>query len=310
MSSASIQCSPSALIPFRNAMHVELLDVVANHQFALIKRSGRWEIIESTQHKKIEQAMRESEEKLSALYASMVEGVALHEIIYDESENPVDYVITDINPSYEKITGLSREKALGQKASELYGINEPPYLDVYARVASSGKPESFETYFPPMKKHFSISVFSPARGKFATVFSDITERKASEEVLQEANEELLASAEENERLLTAVQEERDRLSALVIALAMRFGLLIHRRNSHWQIPLAIREFALRDDGNVDVEKLAASLEVYRPDGTPRPYRGRLPPLRASHGRSCEEPGGDGPNSATGELRYRQVSAAP
>ena len=168
---------------------VELLDVVANHQFALIKRSGHWEIIESDRHKKTEQALRESEEKLSSLHASMAEGVALHEIIYDELENPVDYVITDVNPSYEKITGFSREKVLGQKASELYCINEPPYLDVYARVVSSGKAESFETYFPPMKKHFSISVFSPSRGKFATVFSDITEHKRIEEDLKKAEEQ-------------------------------------------------------------------------------------------------------------------------
>ena len=143
---------------------LEILDVVANHQFALIKRSGRWGIIESRQHKKTEQALRESEEKLSALYTSMVEGVALHEIVYDSAGNPADYIITDVNPSFEKITGFSRDDSLGKKASTLYGTDEPPYLDVYARVASSGKPESFETYFEPMKKHFSISVFSPARG--------------------------------------------------------------------------------------------------------------------------------------------------
>ncbi len=94
---------------------LEILDVVANHQFALIKRSGRWEIIESGQHKKTEQALRESEEKLSALYTSMVEGVALHEVVYDRAGNPVDYIITDVNPSFEKITGLSRDSVLGQK---------------------------------------------------------------------------------------------------------------------------------------------------------------------------------------------------
>ena len=177
---------------------MEIIDVVANHQFALIKRSGRWEIIESTQHKKMEQALRESEGKLSALYTSMVEGVALHEVVYDGAGNPADYIITDVNPSFEKITGLSREDILGKRASALYGADEPPYLGVYARVASSGKPESFETYFGPMKKYFSISVFSSARGKFATVFSDITERKLMENALREQREELEVQAEELE----------------------------------------------------------------------------------------------------------------
>ena len=177
---------------------LEILDVVANHQFALIKRSGRWEIIESGQHKKTEQALRESEEKLSALYTSMVEGVALHEVVYDGAGNPVDYIITDVNPSFEKITGLSRDSVLGKRASALYGADVPPYLGVYAKVASSGKPESFETYFGPMKKHFRISVFSPARGKFATVFSDITERRLMENALQEKQEEIEVQSEELE----------------------------------------------------------------------------------------------------------------
>ena len=125
--------------------------------------------------------LQESEEKLSALYASMVEGIALHEVVYDKAGKPVDYRIIDVNPSFEKITGLSRDKALGQRASVLYGKGEAPFLEVYARVASSGKPESFETYFESMRKHFSISVFSPVRGRFATVISDITGHKRQEE---------------------------------------------------------------------------------------------------------------------------------
>ena len=137
-----------------------------------------------TERKKMEETLRQSEEKLSSLYDSMVEGVALHKMTFDQAGNPIDYVITDVNRSFESITGLARDKALGQKASALYGTNDAPYLDVYARVASSGKAESFETYFKPMKKHFSISVFSLGQGKFATVFTDITERKHADEALQ------------------------------------------------------------------------------------------------------------------------------
>ena len=85
---------------------------------------------------------------------TMNEGVCLHEIIYDESGKGVDYKILDINPAYEQITGLTREKAIGKTASELYGTGTPPYFDIYERVATSGKPESFETYFPPMQKYF------------------------------------------------------------------------------------------------------------------------------------------------------------
>ena len=128
--------------------------------------------IDITDHREAEEALRESEEKYRSLYASMKEGVAIHEVVYDESGEAQDYVILDVNPSYETILGLKKEKAAWCKASALYGTGQPPYIEIYAKVAASGQPMSFETYFAPMDKHFSISVFSPRRGQFALLKFD------------------------------------------------------------------------------------------------------------------------------------------
>jgi PAS domain S-box-containing protein len=168
----------------------EVLDVVDNHQFALARREGRWNILQSLERKKIGNMLERTEKTFSALYSSMTEGVAIHDIVYDDFGKAVDYIITDVNPSYEKITGLSRNKVLGRKASEVYSTRKPPYLDVYAQVASSGKPKLFETFFAPMNKHFRISVFSLSERVFATVFQDITEHKKADEMLHESERRL------------------------------------------------------------------------------------------------------------------------
>ena len=162
----------------------EIIDVMKNHQFALIKRRGKWELIESAEKKRLAGDLIKTEKKIAALYNFMTEGVALHEVVYDASGKAVDYVVADVNPAFEKITGLPKEQSVGKKASELYGTGDPPYLDIYAKVASTGKPASFETYFAPMQKHFKISVFSPSKGKFNTVFYDITEHKKAEEAIR------------------------------------------------------------------------------------------------------------------------------
>ncbi|MBD3182792.1 PAS domain S-box protein, partial [Candidatus Poribacteria bacterium] len=155
---------------------VELLKIVSDMFANAIKR------------KEMENQLYESEEKYRSLYSSMNEGLSLHEIVYDGKGNPVDYIILDVNPAYEKITGISRETAIGSLASELYGSEDPPYLEIYAEVISTGKSRQFEIYFPPLDKHFNISTFTPKPRHFATVFNDITEQKKIEKELRESRD--------------------------------------------------------------------------------------------------------------------------
>lgn len=201
----------------------EVIDVVKNHQFALVKRSGKWELIECSEAKKIQSALLKSEMKFSALYSSMIEGVAFHNVVYDGSGKAVDYVITDVNPSYEKITGLSKKRAIGKKASELYGTGEPPYLDICAKVASSGKPASFETCFPPMQKHFSIFVYSPSKGKFTMVFHDITKHKKAEQALSQAKRDWERTFDSVPTLIAILDNQRKIVRANR-AMAHRLGM--------------------------------------------------------------------------------------
>ena len=168
----------------------EILDVVRNHEFALIKQDGRWEVFESSSYKATKEALAESEAKFRQLFLSMQEGVSFHEIVYDSSGKAVDYRITDVNPIYETITGLSRAEAVGSLASELYGSGEAPYLDIYAEIAETGSNTSFETYYGPMDRYFRITAFSAEKGRFVTVFSDITEHRRTEQSLKEGQRDL------------------------------------------------------------------------------------------------------------------------
>jgi PAS domain S-box-containing protein len=142
------------------------------------------------ERRKLERQIADSEKKFRSLFNSMNEGASLHQVIYNSDGQPVDYEILEVNDAYQALTGIKREKAIGQKASILYGTNEPPYLVQYEKVARTGKNCFFETYFAPMDKHFQISVFSPEKGKFATVFIDITESKKAKKDLEATNEKL------------------------------------------------------------------------------------------------------------------------
>ncbi len=124
---------------------------------------------------------QDTEEKYRQLLNEMPEGIVIHEIIYNRAKQPIDYKIIEANPAFERLTGLKSRDIAGKRASKVYGAGKAPYLDNYVKVALSGKPECFETYFAPVKKYFSICVISVGDGLLAAVFTDITERKQAEE---------------------------------------------------------------------------------------------------------------------------------
>jgi len=155
-----------------------------------------------TQRQKVERELKESEAKFRSLFEHMAEGVALHEIIYDDQGAAVDYRVLAINPAFTVHTDFKPEQVVGRLASQAYGSGEPPYLETFARVARTGEAYSFETYFPPLKRHFSISVSSSQPGQFFTVFEDITERKRAEEAVLRSNQRLDLLAETAGRLPT------------------------------------------------------------------------------------------------------------
>ena len=126
-------------------------------------------------------------ERFKALFEHMQEGVALHEVICDEAGKPVDYRIIEVNPQYERHTGVTRERAVGQLASAAYGTSEPPYLAEFCAVGMGGPPLLIETYFAPLDRHFHISVAPLGPKAFATIFSDITLAKRQAEAIEKGH---------------------------------------------------------------------------------------------------------------------------
>ncbi len=164
-----------------------------------------------TERKKAIDALRESEEKYRSLFSNMTESFMLCEMILDAGGKPVDYKFLEVNPAFEKLTGLSRDKLIGKRIEEILPEIASFWIDIYGKVTLTGQPVLFQDYSPINNQWIEVYAYVPQPGRFAAHLRDITDRKKMEAALARAKHELemrvkvrtneLARSEENYRLL-------------------------------------------------------------------------------------------------------------
>jgi PAS domain S-box-containing protein len=143
-----------------------------------------------TERKQAEELLQTSEKRYRELFNSMIDGFSLHEIICDENGNPIDYRFLEVNPSFERMTGLKSETVLGKTVLEVLPNIEPYWIQMYGNVALTGRSTFFENYSGELSRYFEVSVYCPRHGQFAVIMVDITQRKQAEDATHQRVTEL------------------------------------------------------------------------------------------------------------------------
>jgi PAS domain S-box-containing protein len=123
-----------------------------------------------TDYRNAQERIKETDMRFSSLFNTMNEGVAIHRAVYGPGKEMIEYEVIEVNPRFEEIIGIPKERILNKPSREAYGTQDVPYLAEYAHALKTGLPVQFETYFAPMKKNFFISVAPMDKDRFATIF--------------------------------------------------------------------------------------------------------------------------------------------
>jgi PAS domain S-box-containing protein len=157
--------------------------------------------------KRSEETLRASEQRYRSLFENMTEGFAVGEVVCDDEGVPRDVRFLEMNDACEAQTGMRRRDVEGRPMREVLPHLEKTWIDAWIEVALTGRPTRFESYNVDLDRHFACFCFSPARGRFAVLFDDVTDRRRAEEEVRAANARLLEADRRKDEFLGMLSHE-------------------------------------------------------------------------------------------------------
>lgn len=141
--------------------------------------------------RRLEARRSASEAQYKVLFDRIDAGFCIIEMKF-AGERAVDYRFREINPAFERHTGLVR--AQDRWMREMVPTHEQHWFDVYGRVAKTGEPARFEFQAKGLEdRWFDVHAFRidhPDEGLVGLLFNDVSKRKEGERMQTVLNHEL------------------------------------------------------------------------------------------------------------------------
>ncbi|MDH1552997.1 PAS domain-containing protein [Stutzerimonas stutzeri] len=165
--------------------YAEILDrghVIRDEHGRAVRMIGA--MLDLTRVRAAEAALRQSEERFSAILRTIEAAFAIVQVKFDADDRPVDYQFVEVNPAFERQTGVDLH---GKWVTEFAPELERFWFDAYGHVAKTGEPASFESYAQAFGRWFdvrAVRVGAPADRRIAILFNDVTQRHDAEDRLR------------------------------------------------------------------------------------------------------------------------------
>jgi len=165
-----------------------------------------------TNQKEGEKALRESEEKYRNLFENLIDEVHLWKIIKDKNGKIKTWELVDANPSALKVWGKKRSQVVGKTTNEIFGYEATKlFIPIVEKIFETGKPHTWETYFPPTDQYLSMASI-PYGDFFISTGRDVTEIRKAEKELQQSEEKYRSLVENIQEFVFLIDKDYKILS--------------------------------------------------------------------------------------------------
>jgi diguanylate cyclase (GGDEF)-like protein/PAS domain S-box-containing protein len=128
--------------------------------------------------------MEKNVNKYQTMFQSMREGFVLFEIIPPKDGVQINFSLIEANQAFESITGYGREKVINKLAVELLPEEDMYAVEMLERVAMTGESVKDEIFIKELNKFLLVNIYRSEKDKLVVMFSDITQKKLAEELVQ------------------------------------------------------------------------------------------------------------------------------
>jgi PAS domain S-box-containing protein len=135
-------------------------------------------VVDMSQRRRGSDRPLSDEEKFRLLFSEMIGAAAVLDVYVDEVGMPVDAVVLDVNPAFEQMTDISRDRAIGKRVLQVMPSIERHCFEALSEVLLTGKATPFEIFHRQKEKHFRLKAFGLKQGRVVVVTgTDVTESK-------------------------------------------------------------------------------------------------------------------------------------
>jgi len=162
-----------------------------------------------SKHQQLKQQYQEllNENTLPAYLDSENILFSIVELIYNTENQAIDIYFKKVNTHFQKLIKLPIEEIIHHKGTDVFFIIEDYWIETFAKVLETGKPQTFQNYSEELQKHFELYAWKVNDREIAIIFNDISEEKEKATKLKESKADEVPLKISKDKLISVIAHD-------------------------------------------------------------------------------------------------------